>query len=58
MKPIEELRKEFEKTELFINLNDSFEVYYSNVGGYRYVDGGERVYSLNGAFAMFQELNK
>lgn len=58
MKPIEDLRKDFEETELFIRLKDCFEVYYTNLGGYHYVNGGDCSFYLNGAFAMFQELNK
>ena len=55
MKTIEELRKEFEKTKLFIDINSTIGgVNYKNTGGY-FVDGKPYFY-LNGALAMYVEI--
>lgn len=59
MKSIEEMRKEFEETETFDGLNVDGYIFFdlmfytSNLE-----DLHSNVVALNGAFAMFQELNK
>lgn len=55
MKTIEELRKEFEETDLFLNYMKSGKLYYSNFGGYRWTSDNSCSFYLNGAFAMFQD---
>ena len=59
MKTIEELRAEFEETEVF-NLFYSwhFDFDISNNFYYTYSDYKSDVDSLNSAWMMFQELNK
>lgn len=57
MKEIEELRKDFEKTKLFIDIYSTIGgINYKNKGGY-FVDDKPYFY-LNGALAMFVELKK
>lgn len=54
---MEELRKEFEKTNLFKAVNKCIGgVNYRDKGGY-FIDDKPYFY-LNGDFAMFQELRK
>lgn len=58
MKTIDELRKEFEENKKIKRFMDCIDVEYTNLGGYRYRFDGTPSYFLNGAFMMFQELNK
>lgn len=58
MKTIEELRKEFEETELFKSMDSTYFIRYSEYRGYESKHTGEPFPYLNGAFKMFQELNK
>ena len=55
MRAIEELRKDFEKTKLFIDIDSTIRgINYKNEGGY-FVDGKPCFY-LNGALAMYVEV--
>lgn len=56
MKITEELRKEFEETELFAEFNEKFDIYYTNLGGYRFQKDDKPYFYLNGALAMYVEV--
>lgn len=58
MKTIEELRSEFEETEVFICFNEAFDIYYTNLGGYHFKKDGKCCFYLNGSWRLFQEINK
>ena len=58
MKTVEELIVGFEKTKLFMEFNEKFNIYYTNLGGYHFQKDGKCCFYLNGAISMFQELNK
>lgn len=53
-----DLRSKFEETDTFLYFDERFRVYYTNLGGYHFVLDDEPCFYLNGAFTMFQELNK
>lgn len=53
-----DLRTSFEETDTFLYFDEKFRVYYTNLGGYHFVLDDEPCFYLNGAFTMFQELNK
>lgn len=58
MKTIDELRKGFEENHSIKRLMDILDVEYTNLGGYKFKIDGQPAYYLNGAFFMYQELNK
>ena len=58
MKTIEDLRVDFEGTKLFTEFKEKFDIYYTNLGGYRFKKDGKCCFYLNGAWFMFQELSK
>ena len=53
-----DLRSSFEETDTFLYFDEKFSVYHTNLGGYRFVLDDKPCFYLNGAFTMFQELNK
>lgn len=46
---------EFEKHEVVKDFMDIFDVYHTNLGGYRYSKDGSPCYQLNGMLIMFEE---
>lgn len=53
-----DLREQFEETDTFLKFDECFRIYYTNLGGYMFVLDDEPCFYLNGAFRMFEELNK
>ena len=49
---------EFEKHEVVKDFMDIFDVYHTNLGGYRYSKDGSPCYQLNGMLTMFEEQQK
>ena len=49
---------EFEKHEVVKDFMDIFDVYHTNLGGYRYSKDGSPCYQLNGMLIMFEEQQK
>ena len=49
---------EFEKHEVVKDFMDIFDVYHTNLGGYRYSKDGSPCYYLNGMLTMFEEQQK
>ena len=48
----------FEKHEVVKDFMDIFDVYHTNLGGYRYSKDGSPCYQLNGMLIMFEEQQK
>lgn len=55
---MDNLRKEFEENIMAKRFMNAIDVYYSNLGGYRYKLDNSPCYYLNGMFDMFRELRK
>lgn len=53
-----DLREKFEETDTFLYFDEKFRVYHTNLGGYHFVLDDKPCFYLNGAFTMYQELNK
>ena len=49
---------EFEKHEVVKEFMDIFDVYHTNLGGYRYSKDDSPCYNLNGMLTMFEEQQK
>ena len=49
---------EFEKQKVVKSFMDTFDGYYTNLGGYRYSKDGSPCYYLNGMLTMFEEQQK
>ena len=49
---------EFEKQRVVKSFMDTFDGYYTNLGGYHYSKDGSPCYYLNGMLTMFEEQQK
>lgn len=52
-----DLREKFEENPKIKNFMENFEVKFSNLGGYQFIDG-KPCFWLNGAFEMFEDQQK
>lgn len=49
--------EDFEKTPYIKNFIETFDVYYTNLGGYKFKKDDEPCYYLNGALRMYEVMN-
>ena len=55
---MKKLIAEFEKQKVVKSFMDTFDGYYTNLGGYHYSKDGSPCYYLNGMLTMFEEQQK